>query len=161
MGNTSHSLKALETCLQPSSLSLGVTWEYWLDDTQGLSETCLSWSVVFFCPPPTPRATEFIIFRVYFPELLALWRNNSFTFMSYKSGPATISQVFLRVGLKSEAVILPVVFILSQAGQRLSNPCSDPRSTQCLHFSGRTGLWSVPMLGAPGTLHYTQHFLLC
>lgn len=66
MGNTSQSLKALEACSQPSSLSPGLAWESWLDDLTGVI-----WDLSFMVPgvslpPPAPWATECIRSSCFF-----------------------------------------------------------------------------------------------
>lgn len=99
-----------------------------------------------------------------FLELLVPWRNDSFTFMLCKCGPLTISQVFLREGLKSETVVLSAVFHTlpsrTEALQFLAH-CNELTGSQCLHFPWETGLWSVPVSEAPRSISLDSAFFCC
>lgn len=122
----SHSLEALETCSQPSSLFVGLPWESWLDALTGIIRDVSCMALVSLCPPLCPWASwSQNTFLFLFLELFVLWRNDGFTFTSCQSGFATITQVFLREGLKSEAVILPTVFhTLPRQDSGSPAPCS-------------------------------------
>lgn len=106
--------------------------------SQALSEICLAWPPASLCPSLIPWASwsqNFLFFLFcflfLFLELLVLWRNDSFTLVLRKSGPATTIQVFLREGLRSQAVILPTVFhTLPRQDTGFPAPCSVQRTQE-------------------------------